>query len=396
MLQKYTQVTLKSGKDQSVKRFHPWVFSGAIKKIKGPVTEGDVVAVFSNHDEFLGLGHYQVGSIAVRLFSFTEINPDIQFWEGKLQQAYLLREKLGLTNNETTNVYRLVHAEGDGMPGLIIDFYNGTAVMQFHSIGMYRIRMELAQSLKKIYGDRLNAVYDKSEKTIPVQAKLNVQNGYLLGKSDTTEVMEYGMRFKVDWEHGQKTGFFVDQRENRRLVEKYSKGRSVLNMFCYTGGFSFYALRGGAKLVHSVDASARAIDLTNENVQLNFQEDTRHEAFATDAFEFMADIKNKYDLIILDPPAFAKHHDALRKALQGYKKLNAKAFEQIKPGGIVFTFSCSQVVSKEKFREAVFSAAAISGRQIRVVDQLSQPADHPVNIYHPEGEYLKGLILYVE
>ncbi len=396
MQNKYTPVILKSGKDQSVKRFHPWVFSGAIKKIKGPVAEGDVVAVYSNHDEFLGLGHYQVGSIAVRLFSFTEVDPNIQFWKEKLQQAYRLRENLGLANSTTTNVYRLVHAEGDGMPGVIIDFYNGTAVMQFHSIGMYLIRNELALILKEIYGDRLKAVYNKSEKTIPFKAKIEAKDGYLIGQSEITEVLEYGNRFKVDWERGQKTGFFVDQRENRRLVEEYAKDKSVLNMFCYSGGFSFYAMRGGAKLVHSVDSSAKAIDLTNENVQLNFPDDPRHEAFATDAFEFMSDIKDKYDLIILDPPAFAKHRDAVRHALQGYKKLNARAFEQIKPGGIVFTFSCSQVVSKEKFREAVFSAAAISGRQVRVVDQLSQPADHPVNIYHPEGEYLKGLILYVE
>lgn len=396
MIQKYTPVILGSGKDQSVKRFHPWVFSGAIKKIKGPVAEGDVVAVYSNHDEFLGLGHYQVGSIAVRLFSFTEVEPNLQFWKGKLQQAFRLRESLGLTDSETTNVYRLIHAEGDGMPGLIIDFYNGTAVMQFHSIGMYHIRMELAEALKEIYGDKLIAVFDKSEKTIPFKSKIDAKNEYLFGNSGITEVQEYGNRFKVDWERGQKTGFFVDQRENRRLVEEYSKGKSVLNMFCYSGGFSFYAMRGGAKLVHSVDSSAKAIDLTKENVELNFPNDPRHEAFATEAFEFMADIKDKYDLIILDPPAFAKHRDAVRHALQGYKKLNAKAFEQIKPGGIVFTFSCSQVVSKEKFREAVFSAAAISGRQVRVVDQLVQPADHPVNIYHPEGEYLKGLILYVE
>ncbi len=396
MPQKYTPVVLKSGKDQSAKRFHPWIFSGAIKKIKGPVAEGDVVAVYSNHDEFLGLGHYQVGSIAVRLFSFTEVDPGFHFWKKKLQQAYILREKLGLADSENTNVYRLVHAEGDSMPGVIIDFYNGTAVMQFHSIGMYHIRMELARALKEIYGDKLKAVYDKSEKTIPFKSKIEAKDGYLLGHSENSEVLEYGNRFMVDWEQGQKTGFFVDQRENRRLVEKYSKGRTVLNMFCYSGGFSFYAMRGGAKLVHSVDSSAKAIDLTNGNVRLNFPDDSRHEAFAADAFEFIADIKDKYDLIILDPPAFAKHRDALHHALQGYKKLNAKAFEQIKPGGIVFTFSCSQVVSKEKFREAVFSAAAISGRQIRVVDQLSQPADHPVNIYHPEGEYLKGLILYVE
>lgn len=396
MLEKYTQVILKSGKDQSAKRFHPWVFSGAIKKIKDPVSEGDIVAVYSNKEEFLGFGHYQIGSIAVRIFTFTEVKIDANFWRHKLNNAYQLRKNLGLTDNKETNVYRLVHAEGDGLPGLIIDFYNGTAVMQMHSIGMYQIRMELADALKEIYGEKLKAVYDKSEKTIPFKSEIDAKNGYLLGKPETTEVKEYGNRFGVDWEKGQKTGFFVDQRENRKLVEQYSKGKNVLNMFCYSGGFSFYAMRGGANLVHSVDASAKAIDLTKINVELNFPGDNRHEAFATDAFEFMQDIKDKYDLIILDPPAFAKHRDALRHALQGYKKLNARAFEQIKPGGIVFTFSCSQVVSKDKFREAVFSAAAIAGRNVRIIDQLVQPADHPVNIYHPEGEYLKGLILYVD
>ncbi len=391
-----TSIILKSGKDQSLKRFHPWVFSGAIKKIKGSIAEGDVVAVYSNKDEFLGLGHYQVGSIAVRVFSFEQVDPDFDYWKSKLAKAFAMREQLGLTANAVTNVYRLVNAEGDGMPGLIIDYYNGVAVMQMHSIGMYLIREKIAEALKEVMGDTLIAVYDKSAKTLPFKADINPSNGYILANSPVNQVLEYGLRFNVDWENGQKTGFFIDQRENRRLVEHYAKGRDVLNMFCYTGGFSFFAMRGGANLVHSVDSSARAIDLANENVALNFPGDKRHQTFAVDAFEYMQGIKNKYDLIILDPPAFAKHRGTLPRALQGYKKLNARAFEQIRPGGVVFTFSCSQVVSKEKFREAVFSGAAISGRTVRVLNQLAQPADHPVNIYHPEGEYLKGLVLYVE
>ncbi|TKG95501.1 class I SAM-dependent rRNA methyltransferase [Puteibacter caeruleilacunae] len=396
MLNQYTPVILKSGKDQSLKRFHPWVFSGAIKKIKGPVNEGDVVAVYSNKDEFLGLGHYQVGSITVRVFSFEEKEPDYDFWKEKLQQAYNLRKSLGLTNNPETNTFRLLHAEGDGMPGLIIDFYNGTAVMQMHSIGMYLIREELAKALKEVMGDELQAIYDKSEKTIPFKSDIEPKDGYLLGESHSNVVVEYGNKFKVDWENGQKTGFFIDQRENRKLLETYSKDKSVLNMFCYTGGFSFFAMNGGAKLVHSVDASAKAIDLTNENVELNYPGDKRHEAYVTDAFEFLKDIKDKYDLIVLDPPAFAKHRNALHQALQGYKRINTRAFEQIKPGGILFTFSCSQVVSKENFRNAVFSAAAIAGRNVRILHQMTQPGDHPINIFHPEGEYLKGLVLYVE
>jgi 23S rRNA (cytosine1962-C5)-methyltransferase len=392
----YTKIVLKSGKDQSLKRFHPWVFSGAVKKVYGTLNEGDVVCVFSNKDEFLGMGHYQVGSIAVRVFSFDEIEPDASFWKDKLQKAYNLRQCIGITQSEETNVYRLVHAEGDGLPGLIIDMYNGTAVMQMHSIGMYLIRNDLAKYLKEILGDALQAVYDKSSKTIPFKANIEPVDGYLLGESTPGVVLEYGNSFKVDWIEGQKTGFFIDQRENRKLLQDYSSGRDVLNMFCYTGGFSFFAMQGGANLVHSVDSSGRAIDLTRENVELNFPRDPRHEAVVADAFEYLKDIKDKYDLIVLDPPAFAKHRSALSHALQGYKKINARAFEQIRSGGIVFTFSCSQVVSKEKFREAVFSGAAIAGRNVRILHQLSQPADHPVNIYHPEGEYLKGLVLYVE
>ena len=392
----FTSVVLKSGKDQSLKRFHPWVFSGAIKKIKGPVNEGDVVAVYSNKDEFLGIGHYQIGSIAIRIFSFKEIMPDYGFWKQKIQSAYTLREKIFLADNSETNVFRLVNAEGDGMPGLIIDFYNGVAVLQMHSIGMYLIREQLRDALVEVLGDKLTAVYDKSEKTLPFKSKIEFKDGYLFGKETAKQVSEYGLKFNVDWESGQKTGFFIDQRENRKLVETYAKGRDVLNMFCYTGGFSFFAMRGGANLVHSVDSSAKAIDLTNENVALNFENDDRHKAFAVDAFDYLKDIKDTYNLIILDPPAFAKHRDSLHRALLGYKRLNARAFEQIRPGGIVFTFSCSQVVSKDKFREAVFSGAAIAGRKVSILHQMTQPADHPVNIYHPEGEYLKGLVLYVE
>jgi 23S rRNA (cytosine1962-C5)-methyltransferase len=290
----------------------------------------------------------------------------------------------------------LVHAEGDGMPGLVIDFYNGTAVIQTHTVGMFLVREMLVEALKEVLGNKLKAVYDKSGKSLPYKAEISAEDGYLFGDDSEKEVSEYGLRFKVDWVEGQKTGFFIDQRENRFLVQQFAKNRDVLNMFCYTGGFSFYAMKGGARLVHSVDSSAKAIELTKQNVELNFEGDTRHEAFAADGFEFMRDIKDKYDLIILDPPAFAKHRDAVQQALQAYKRINTRAFEQIRSGGIVFTFSCSQVVSKEKFREAVFSAAAISGRSIRILHQLTQPADHPVSIYHLEGEYLKGLVLYVE
>jgi 23S rRNA (cytosine1962-C5)-methyltransferase len=392
----YTQIILKSGKDQSLKRFHPWVFSGAIKEIRGSVEEGEIVEVLSNKHEFLGIGHYQIGSIAVRVFSFANVDIDQSFWVEKLKDAVLLRKKMMDLQGTNTNVYRLVHGEGDGMPGLIVDFYNGTAVMQMHSIGMYRIREQLAQCLKDVMGDELKAVYDKSAKTIPYKSDVNPQDGFLLGVLEPDVVSEYGNLFSVDWEEGQKTGFFIDQRENRRLLQEYAQGRDVLNMFCYTGGFSFYAMRGGANMVHSVDASEKAIELTRENVEMNFPGDKRHEAFAEDAFVFMKDIKDKYDLIVLDPPAFAKHQRSLGQALKGYKRINTRAFEQIRPGGIVFTFSCSQVVTKDKFREAVFSAAAISGRNVRILHQLTQPVDHPVNIYHPEGEYLKGLVLYVE
>lgn len=392
----YTKIVLSSGKDQSLKRFHPWVFSGAIKKVYGNVSEGDLVSVYSNKDEFLGIGHYQIGSIAIRIVSFTEVVPDYNFWKTKIESAWNYRKSQGFLENEHTNVFRLIHAEGDGMPGLIIDFYNGTAVLQMHSVGMYLIREDIVKALREVMGDKLKAVYNKSEKTLPEKANITPKDGYLFGESGANEVLEYGLKFKVDWEEGQKTGFFIDQRENRLLVQHYAKNRDVLNMFCYTGGFSFYAMKGGAKMVNSVDSSGKAIDLTRENVELNFENDPRHEAIVADGFEYLKDIQDKYDLIILDPPAFAKHRNTLPQALQGYKRINTRAFEQIRSGGILFTFSCSQVVSKDRFREAVFSAAAISGRNVRILHQLTQPTDHPVNIYHPEGEYLKGLVLYVE
>lgn len=393
----YKKVFLKPGKEESLKRFHPWVFSGAIARVEGEPEEGEVVDVYTSKKEFIACGHFQIGSIAVRVLSFRQEPIDHAFWVRRLQVAKDLRCALGLLGNPQNNTYRLVHGEGDNLPGLIIDVYDHTAVMQAHSAGMHLDRMAVAEALEEVMGDVIQHIYYKSETTLPFKADLlATENGFLKGGSPENVAMENGLKFHVDWLKGQKTGFFVDQRENRALLERYAKGRNVLNMFCYTGGFSFYAMRGGANLVHSVDSSAKAIDLTNENVSLNFPGDTRHQAFAEDAFKFLDRMGDQYDLIILDPPAFAKHRDALRNALRGYTKLNAKAFEKIRPGGILFTFSCSQVVNKQDFRNAVFTAAAQSGRSVRILHQLTQPGDHPVNIYHPEGEYLKGLVLYVE
>lgn len=393
----YKKVFLKPGKEESLKRFHPWVFSGAIARVEGEPEEGEVVDVYTSKKEFIACGHFQIGSIAVRVLSFRQEPIDHDYWVRRLQVAKDLRCALGLIGNPRNNTYRLVHGEGDNLPGLIIDVYDHTAVMQAHSAGMHLDRMAVADALEEVMGDVIQHIYYKSETTLPFKADLlATENGFLKGGSSENVAMENGLKFHVDWLKGQKTGFFVDQRENRALLERYAKGRNVLNMFCYTGGFSFYAMRGGANLVHSVDSSAKAIDLTNENVALNFPGDTRHQAFAEDAFKFLDRMGDQYDLIILDPPAFAKHRDALRNALRGYTKLNAKAFEKIRPGGILFTFSCSQVVSKQDFRNAVFTAAAQSGRSVRILHQLTQPGDHPVNIYHPEGEYLKGLVLYVE
>lgn len=393
----YKKVYLKPGKEESLKRFHPWVFSGAIARVEGEPEEGEIVDVYTSKKEFIACGHFQIGSIAVRVLSFVQGTIDHAFWVRKLSIAKDLRVALGLIGNPQNNTYRLVHGEGDNLPGLIIDVYDHTAVMQAHSAGMHVYRMEIADALSEVMGDVIQNIYYKSETTLPFKADLlSTENGFIKGGSPENVAMENGLKFHVDWLKGQKTGFFVDQRENRHLLERYAKGRNVLNMFCYTGGFSFYAMRGGANLVHSVDSSAKAIDLTNENVELNFPGDTRHKAYAEDAFKFLDRMGDQYDLIILDPPAFAKHRDALRNALRGYTKLNAKAFEKIRPGGILFTFSCSQVVNKENFRNAVFTAAAQSGRSVRILHQLTQPGDHPVNIYHPEGEYLKGLVLYVE
>lgn len=393
----YKKVYLKPGKEESLKRFHPWVFSGAIARVEGEPEEGEVVDVYTSKKEFIACGHFQIGSIAVRVLSFRQEVIDRAYWVRRLSVAKDLRRALGLIDNPQNNTYRLVHGEGDNLPGLIIDVYNHTAVMQAHSAGMHIYRMEIADALTEVMGDVIQNIYYKSETTLPFKADLlATENGFIKGGSPDNVAMENGLKFHVDWLKGQKTGFFVDQRENRALLERYANGRSVLNMFCYTGGFSFYAMRGGAKLVHSVDSSAKAIDLTNKNVGLNFPGDKRHEAYAEDAFKFLDNMGDRYDLIILDPPAFAKHRDALRNALRGYTKLNAKAFEKIRPGGILFTFSCSQVVSRQDFRNAVFTAAAQSGRNVRILHQLTQPGDHPINIYHPEGEYLKGLVLYVE
>ena len=396
---KYIKVTLKPKKDESLLRFHPWVFSGAIASMDRQPQEGEIVEVYNNNSQYCGTGHFQLGSIAIRIFSFSKVEPDLNFWTEKIRNAYKTRLAIGLAENSNTNCYRLIHGEGDSMPGLVIDIYDKTAVIQAHSIGMHLIHKELGDALKTVMADNLQNIFYKSSTTLPpyyVQQE-EIEDYYLMGKDDGQYIAkENGLQFHADWIKGQKTGFFIDQRENRAMLEHYSKDRTVLNMFCYTGGFSLYAMRGGAKLVHSVDSSAKAIELTKQNVNLNFKDDIRHEAYAEDAFKFLNEMPSQYDLIILDPPAFAKHRDAIRHALQGYKKLNAKAFEKIKPGGILFTFSCSQAISKEQFRLAVFSAAAMSKRNVRILHQLTQPADHPIGIYHPEGEYLKGLVLYVE
>lgn len=399
----YKQVYLKRGKEESLLRFHPWVFSGAINKIEVGLEEGDIVRVLTHDKKFIAVGHFQIGSIAVRVLSFHDVKIDDTFWESRLSAALQVRQAIGVIREEPTSVgvfpnttYRLVHGEGDNLPGLVIDVYGKTAVMQAHSVGMHVCREVIAKALVKVMGDKLDSIYYKSETTLPYKAELGQENGFIYGDTDNNIAIENGLKFHIDWLKGQKTGFFIDQRENRSLLEYYAKGRSVLNMFCYTGGFSVYAMRGGAEVVHSVDSSAKAIELTNKNVELNFPRDSRHEAICEDAFKYLDDHDGKYDLIILDPPAFAKHRSALKNGLHGYTRLNVKGFEKIKPGGILFTFSCSQVVTKDNFRQAVFTAAAQAGRKVRILHQLHQPADHPINIYHPEGEYLKGLVLYVE
>ena len=392
----YKRIYLKRGKEESLKRFHPWVFSGAIHHADSGIAEGETVRVIGADNTFLAVGHYQVGTIAVRILSFRDVEIDEAFWYARLKAAYEMRLSIGIAGNPLNNTYRLVHGEGDNMPGLVIDCYGDTAVMQAHSVGIHVCRKVIAEMLVKVMEGQVKNVFYKSETTLPYKAELGQENGFIVGGSNDNTAMENGLLFHVDWLRGQKTGFFVDQRENRSLLERYAKDKRVLNMFCYTGGFSFYAMRGGAKLVHSVDSSAKAIELTNANVELNFPGDERHKAFCDDAFKFLDNSDDIYDLIILDPPAFAKHRGALHNALKGYTRLNVKAFQRIRHGGILFTFSCSQVVTKDQFRQAVFTAAAMSGRKVRILHQLHQPADHPINIYHPEGEYLKGLVLYVE
>ena len=399
----YKQVYLKRGKEESLLRFHPWIFSGAINKIEEGLEEGDIVRVMTHDKKFIAVGHFQIGSIAIRVLSFHDVKIDDKFWESRLKAALQVRQAIGIIREESTGTglfpnttYRLVHGEGDNLPGLIIDIYGKTAVMQAHSLGMHVCREVIAKALVKVMGDKLDSIYYKSETTLPYKADLGQENGFIYGDTDNNIAIENGLKFHIDWLKGQKTGFFIDQRENRSLLEYYAKGRSVLNMFCYTGGFSVYAMRGGAEVVHSVDSSAKAIELTNKNIELNFPNDSRHEAICEAAFKYLDDNDGKYDLIILDPPAFAKHRNALKNGLRGYTRLNVKGFEKIKPGGILFTFSCSQVVTKDNFRQAVFTAAAQAGRKVRILHQIHQPADHPINIYHPEGEYLKGLVLYVE
>lgn len=402
----YQTITLKKGKEGSLLRFHPWIFSGAIMKMDDGIAEGDTVRVLSSEGGFLAVGHYQIGSIAVRVLSFDDITIDAGFWRNRLERAYEVRKAIGVIrkpsessvriSSSVNTTYRLVHGEGDNLPGLVVDIYGDTAVMQAHSVGMHANRKEIASALVDVMGVSLQAIYYKSETTLPFKANLGQENGFIYGTTDNNIAIENGLKFHIDWLKGQKTGFFVDQRDNRALLEKYSRGRSVLNMFCYTGGFSVYAMRGGARLVHSVDSSAKAIELTKANVGLNFPDDKRHEAYCEDAFKYLDEHDGTYDLIVLDPPAFAKHRKALRNGLRGYTRLNVKGLQRIRHGGILFTFSCSQVVTKDNFREAVFTAAAQTGRKVRILHQLHQPADHPINIYHPEGEYLKGLVLYVE
>lgn len=392
----YKNVYLKRGKEESLKRFHPWIFSGAIHHADEGIEEGEIVRVITADGAFIAVGHYQIGSIAVRVLSFHDECIDIPFWRASLESALQMRIAVGIADCPQNNTYRLVHGEGDNLPGLVVDCYGDTAVMQAHSVGMHVSRMDICEALVQVMGNRIKNVYYKSETTLPFKADLGQENGFIYGNTNENTAVENGLRFHVDWLKGQKTGFFVDQRENRTLLEHYSKGKRVLNMFCYTGGFSVYAMRGEAELVHSVDSSAKAIELTKKNVELNFPDDMRHEAFCEDAFKYLDANDAKYDLIVLDPPAFAKRRGALHNALKGYTRLNVKGLQRIKKGGILFTFSCSQVVTKDHFRNAIFTAAAQAGRRVRILHQLHQPADHPINIYHPEGEYLKGLVLHVE
>ena len=392
----YPTIQLRHGKAESLKRFHPWIFSGAIQRMPDNLTEGQLVRVIDHKGDFLAIGHYQIGSIAIRVLSFVERKIDNEFWKERLSEAFNMRCSIGLVGREDNNTLRLVHGEGDQLPGLIIDLYGKTAVMQAHSVGMHLYRKEIAAALIDVCKGIIENVYYKSETTLPFKADLHEKDGFIIGGNEDNIAIEYGLKFHIDWLRGQKTGFFIDQRENRKLLEQYSMGKNVRNMLCYTGGFSVYALRGGATRVTSVDSSSKAIDLTRANAELNFPGDSRHDAYAEDAFKFLERAGDDYELIVLDPPAFAKHKGALRNALKGYTRLNAIAISKIRKGGIIFTFSCSQAVNKDQFRLAVFTAAAQAGRHVRILHQLHQPADHPINIYHPEGEYLKGLVLEVE
>jgi 23S rRNA (cytosine1962-C5)-methyltransferase len=392
----YPKIILKPGKEQSVKRYHPWIFSGALRSSCKDIKEGDVVDIYSSANEYLATGHYQVGSIAIRILSFKQVSIDIDFWIKTIQNAFNLRLVSGLAGNQETNVYRLINAEGDGLPGLVADYYNGTLVIQFHSIGMFLSKEKLAEAFIKVLGKQLIAVYDKSETTIPFKSGIIPQNSYLYGKPETNIVTENGLKFYVDWESGQKTGFFIDQRDNRKLVSQFSENRSVLNLFGYTGAYSVYAINGGAKQAVTIDSSKQATELAKVNTKLNFPDYSQCEFVCTDVIDYLKNTKNNFDLIIVDPPAFAKHQNVRTNAVQAYKRINARVIELIRPGGIIFSFSCSQVVSKDDFQKAIFVASANSGRIVRVLFQLSQPADHPTSIYHPEGEYLKGFVLYVE
>ncbi len=391
----FPKLILRNKKEAPLKRFHHWVFSGAVKKTEGHPENGDVVEVYSIRNEYLGTGHYHDGNICVRIFSFTKVNPDQQFWTEKLQKAYNLRKLDQLTSNNSTNAFRLVHGEGDLLPGLIIDFYNGTCVIQAHSVGIHKIRAQITEGLKTVFGDQLKAVYYKSQRTIPSDFDGEVEDGYLFGTPETETILENDHTFYVNWEEGQKTGFFLDQRDNRKLLARFVKGKSVLNTFCYSGGFSIYALKAGAKLVHSVDSSAKAIEWTNKNVALNGLE-TNHEAYVDDVLKFLKASKQKYEVVILDPPAYAKNIRSKHKAIIGYKRLNMEGIAHMPPNSILFTFSCSQVISQDIFKSTILAAAIEVKRKVRILYSLSQPADHPINIFHPEVSYLKGLVLHVE
>lgn len=392
------KIILKSGKEHSLERFHPWIFSGAIKNIIGNPAEGDVVTVLDNKQSFLALGHWQsIGSISVRVFGFEEVEPDKEFWKNKFEKAINLRKVCDLINNPHTDVFRLIHGEGDGFPGFICDYYNGTVVFQSHSYGMYLLEGMFAEILKELLGDKLTAVYDKSEKTLPKFPNISVHDKFILGSGNEQIVSENDLKYAVNVVEGQKTGFFIDQRENRKLLGSYSKGKKVLNMFCYTGGFSIAALAGGATSVTSVDASQTAIELVNKNVELNFPGCTSHKSVAADSFEFLDKMEpSAFDLVILDPPAFAKHANVTNQAIKGYQRINRAAMERMASGSILFTFSCSQTIKKEVFRLAVMDAAIQAGKKIKILHQLTQPVDHPISIFHPEGEYLKGLVIYIE